>query len=228
MSAVRSSLRALARFVRRRGSGCRGEATPQHLGSVGREKLIQRILSTIHNNSILLCGDPGSGKTSILLHLNERLAADEDPATEFFPVYINLRDVPERLLFVTVARAVREQLAAMRLLDRTDESAGSGAAYSHRDLANDFRRVIHNLRGRSSKQTRLVLLVDNVDELNTYAPRTTQRVRSLFMASIAESLVMVASAVEIDKQWEQEGSPWYNFFEEIKLPPVNRGPRRPG
>jgi hypothetical protein len=44
------------------------------------------------------------------------------------------------------------------------------------------------------------------------------------MASLAESLVMVASAIQIDRHWEQEGSPWYNFFEEIELVParVNR------
>jgi hypothetical protein len=40
------------------------------------------------------------------------------------------------------------------------------------------------------------------------------------MASLAENLVMVASAIEIDKHWEQEGSPWYNFFEEIELLPT--------
>jgi len=72
------------------------------------------------------------------------------------------------------------------------------------------------------------LLVDGIDELNHYDPRTTQRVRSLFMASLAENLVMVASAVEIDKHWEQEGSPWYNFFEEIEISPSRREPRRPG
>jgi hypothetical protein len=48
------------------------------------------------------------------------------------------------------------------------------------------------------------------------------------MASLAENLVMVASAVEIDKHWEQEGSPWYNFLEEIEISPSRREPRRPG
>ena len=42
------------------------------------------------------------------------------------------------------------------------------------------------------------------------------------MASFDGSLVMVATAVAIDKRWEQEGSPWYNFFEEIDLPPPGR------
>jgi hypothetical protein len=80
-------------------------------------------------------------------------------------------------------------------------------------------------RKRGTGQARLVLLVDGIDELNHYAPRTTQRVRSLFMAGLDGHLVMVATAVAIDKRWEQEGSPWYNFFEEIELPAVDHEQR---
>jgi len=189
-----------------------------------REQLIRRILSSIHNNSILLNGRPGSGKTSILLYLKGCLADAEDPAMTFFPVYLDLRGVPEDLLFATVADAVLGQLA----FAPPSKVARFGSDYDHRDLSRDFRGVIRTLGDRSLKQARLVLLVDGIDELNHYEPRTTQRVRSLFMASLAESLVMVASAVEIDKHWEQEGSPWYNFFEEIELSPTCGEPGRPG
>jgi hypothetical protein len=48
------------------------------------------------------------------------------------------------------------------------------------------------------------------------------------MASLDGNLVMVATAVEIDKQWEQEGSPWYNFFEEIEVPPRTGESTGPG
>jgi len=185
------------------------------------ERLIRRILSTIRNNSILLCGKSGTGKTSILLHLKERLVAIEDPSTIFFPVYIDLHGVSEDLLFATVADEVMSQLA----FAPPTKVSRFGVDYGHRDLASDFRGVIRALSGSSPKQARLVLLVDGIDELNHYHPQTTQRVRSLFMASLAENLVMVGSAVEIDKHWEQEGSPWYNFFEEIELLPIRRGLR---
>jgi hypothetical protein len=39
------------------------------------------------------------------------------------------------------------------------------------------------------------------------------------MKNFAENLVAVVSGVEIKKQWEREGSPWYNFFEEIEVKP---------
>jgi energy-coupling factor transporter ATP-binding protein EcfA2 len=194
------------------------------LGKGEREERIRRILSSIHNNSILLTGEPGSGKTSILLYLKGFLADAEDPAMTFYPVYIDLRGVPEDLLFATVADAVLGELA----FAPPSKVARFGSDYGHRDLANDFRAVIRTLGERSPKQARLVLLVDGIDELNHYRPRTTQRVRSLFMASLAESLVMVASAVEIDRHWEQEGSPWYNFFEEIELSPPCGEQGRPG
>jgi len=225
----RPSARALTRFLRRLYTRVRGDDSPRISAAddlvVGeREQLIRRILSTIHNNSILLCGRAGSGKTSILLYLKGCLMADEDPAMDFYPVYIDLHGVPECLLFATVADAVLGQLA----FAPPSKVSRFGSDYGHRDLANDFRGVILTLAERSLKRARLVLLVDGIDELNHYDPRTTQRVRSLFMASLAENLVMVATAVEIDKHWEQEGSPWYNFFEEIEISPSPRKPRRPG
>ena len=185
--------------------------------------MIRRILSSIPNNSILLSGRAGTGKTSILLYLKGRLMADEDLALDFYPVYIDLHGVAEDVLFATVADAVLGQLefAPPSKVERF------GSDYGHRDLSRDFRSVIRVLQKRSPRPAKLVLLVDGIDELNNYEPRTTQRVRSLFMASLAESLVMVASAVEIDKHWDQEGSPWYNFFEEIEISPptVNRDVR---
>jgi hypothetical protein len=226
MTSFRHSARAFARLLARFGTRDRSRdavrhSDPDRLEGEEREQLIRRILSTIHNNSILLCGGSGTGKTSILLQLNERLAVAEDPATAFFPVYVDLHGVPEELLFATVADEVLNQLA----FAAPTKVLRFGADYDHRDLASDFRGVIQTLSECSPKQARLVLLVEGIDELNHYDPRTTQRVRSLFMASLAENLVMVASAVEIDKHWEQEGSPWYNFFEEIELHPTDCSPR---
>ena len=82
--------------------------------------------------------------------------------------------------------------------------------------------IIKALEEKSPKQIKLVLLIDEVDELNAYDPRINQRLRSLFMKSFAENLVAVVSGVEIRKQWDKEGSPWYNFFEEVEVTPIGR------
>jgi len=221
MNIVRTSAFAIARFVRRFGGHGREEMTPSGPARVDHwsERLTQRILSTIHNNSILLCGPPGSGKTAILLDLKDRLSAGRGTST-FFPVYVNLRSIPENVLFSTVSGAVFDQLRPEHLAG----PEGTHTGYGHRDLAHDLRRIIRALKKREGGRPRLVLLVDGIDELNHYTPRTTQRVRSLFMMSLDGALVMVATAVEIDKHWVEEGSPWYNFFEEIRIAPVGVDP----
>jgi hypothetical protein len=221
VTSARAPGRALVRLIRRLVLGNRGAeppclTTPVDSKGEDHDRLIRRILSTIHNNSILLCGPEGTGKTSILFRLKDRLSAAQDPTTAFFPVYIDLHEVPENVLFASIADAVLGQLA----FAPPTRVARFASHYDHRDLASDLREVIQTLIESGRLQARLVLLVDGIDELNHFHPRTTQRLRSLFMASLAENLVMVASAVEIDKHWEQEGSPWYNFFEEIELLPT--------
>jgi len=69
---------------------------------------------------------------------------------------------------------------------------------------------------------KLVLLMDEVDELNKYSEQVNQKLRSVFMKTFAENLVAVMSGSYIRKDWESEGSPWYNFFEEIEVPPFER------
>jgi len=222
MNVFHNTVRSIARHFRRfwRGVSARDlSGCPGGDGTIlsGRERLIQRILCTIHNNSILLLGDQGIGKTSVLLEIRDRLRDAENSTYAFFPVYIDLHHVPESLLFAAVSDAILRQISQTSPPRQVNGTASQRAGYDHRDLANQVRQVIRTLSESNSRSIRLILLVDGIDEVNTYAPRTAQRVRSLFMAGFSENLVMVASAVEIDKQWEQEGSPWYNFFEEIEL-----------
>jgi tetratricopeptide (TPR) repeat protein len=188
----------------------------------GRELLIDRILQTIHNNSLLLYGERRIGKTSVQHHLKRRLENLDDPEYDFYPVYIDLQGIPEEKFFSTLAEDIFAELAP--LLNNLQMSAPprEGAAYSYRELIRDIQRVLKVLKQRSSKKVRLVLLMDEVDELNEYDPRINQRLRSLFMKSFAENLVTVVSGVEIKKHWEGEGSPWYNFFEEVEVKPFAR------
>jgi tetratricopeptide (TPR) repeat protein len=72
----------------------------------GREQLIERILQTIHNNSLLLYGERRIGKTSIQHQLKRRLQQLDDPNYTFYPVYIDLQGTPETQFFATVAEDV--------------------------------------------------------------------------------------------------------------------------
>jgi tetratricopeptide (TPR) repeat protein len=188
----------------------------------GRDELIERILQTIHNNSLLLYGERRIGKTSLQHHLRRRLLQLDDPQYEFFPVYVDLQGTPESQFFATLAEDVFHELAPLLDGMRPGEGLDPNADYGYRELVADLRKVIKTLEDRTSKQVKLVLLIDEVDELNAYDPRINQRLRSLFMKSFAENLVAVVSGVEIRKQWDKEGSPWYNFFEEVEVTPIGR------
>ncbi len=187
----------------------------------GRDLLLDRILQTIHNNSLLLYGERRIGKTSIQHHLKKRLLELQDPAYDFFPVYVDLQGTPEERFFATIAEDVFQQLADQVEMPAQPSFEDEKSEYSYRDLVRDLRSVIRQLEAASSKKIKLVLLIDEVDELNDYDPRINQRLRSLFMKSFAESLVAVVSGVEIKKHWERVGSPWYNFFEEVEVLPLN-------
>jgi hypothetical protein len=183
--------------------------------AISRERLAQRILSTIHNNSILLCGGPGTGKASFLLELKDRLLRIEDPSYRFYPVYVDLRGVPEHRFFGTMAARVREQLGSLSESRPGDRAPDLIADYSHRELARELRLAVQTLGERIPLKVKIVLLVNSIETLERYHPRTSQRLRGLFMTNLADHLVMVASAVAISRRWDKEGSPWYNFFEEL-------------
>ena len=190
----------------------------------GRQELVDRILQTIHNNSLLIYGERRIGKTSIQHRLKKRLTELDDPIYEFHPVYVDLQGTPEYQFFRTIAEDIFEQLEpALRGLRPRHDTSGD---YTYRDFITDVRAVVNVLQRHSVKNVRLVLLIDEVDELNDYDPRINQKLRSLFMRNFAENLVAVVSGVEIKKQWEREGSPWYNFFEEIEVKPLEPGDAR--
>ena len=184
----------------------------------GRHALVDRILQTIHNNSLLIYGERRIGKTSIQHQLKKRLRELDDPIYEFHPVFVDLQGTPETRFFQTLADDIFQELAPV--LNGLTPGKDISGDYSYRDFIRDVHAVLKTLKNRTSKKVKLVLLIDEVDELNDYDPRINQKLRSLFMKSFAENLAAVVSGVEIKKHWEREGSPWYNFFEEIQVEPL--------
>ncbi|MCG3118960.1 MAG: hypothetical protein ALAOOOJD_01256 [bacterium] len=188
----------------------------------GRQQLLERIMRTLPNNSLMVYGPRRIGKTSVQYQLQRLLKEREDPDYHFVPVFIDLQGVPEEIFFAHLIEEVREQLG--------EEIAAAVTApadrqkYSHREFANDLRRVITILQSRSAvhKKVRLVFLIDEVDELNRYSERTNQWLRAIFMKSFSENLVAVLTGSNIRKEWESESSPWYNFFEQVPMPGLSR------
>jgi len=184
---------------------------------MGREDLLSLILQTIPNNSILLYGERRIGKTSLQHQLKKRLGQLRDPVYDFYPVYIDLQGTSEDRFFATLAEEIFGQLSGA-----LEGARPEAEPYAYPALVRDLQKALAILRGKTSKKVKLVLLIDEVDELNVYDPKVNQKLRSLFMKSFAEDLVAVVSGVAIKKQWTSEGSPWYNFFEEIQVKPFSR------
>lgn len=214
----------LVRRVRRRRRLLRRRFNPYVAGPpvrdpdffVGRDALLGRVLATMPNNSLLLLGERRIGKTSMLHQLRLRLPEFDHPRFCFLPVSIDLQGVPEEAFFATVAEAVGEAVGDERM-----SAAGVEGDYDSRDLTRDLRRVLPLLTCPDERRAKLVLLLDEIDELNGYSHHTNQRLRSLFMRGFADQLVAVAAGVGIAREWDHEGSPWYNFFEELEVGPID-------
>jgi hypothetical protein len=188
----------------------------------GRRKLLTRILNVLHHNSLMITGERRIGKTTFLYHLKKALEVDEGTEYQFFPVFTDLQGVPEQAFFHAVMSDVVDTLAlspvtAGALRFRIDDEG-----YEGRDFSHDLQRIIEELKGRTFKRVKLALLIDEVDVLNDYSERINQRLRSIFMKTFSEHLVAIMSGVGIKRVWTSEGSPWYNFFDEIELTAFTR------
>ena len=189
----------------------------------GRTKLTQRMLSTLHRNSLMITGERRIGKTTFLHHLKRVLAEDEAGEWKFFPVFVDLQGVPEQGFFHAMMAEVVDGLGDLRADPGSRCASAPGQeGYEARDFSHDLPLVLAELRTRTEKKVKLALLIDEVDVLNEYSESVNQRLRGIFMKSFSESLVAVMSGVAIRRRWKSEVSPWYNFFDEIEIPPFTR------
>jgi len=188
----------------------------------GRGKLTQRMLSTLSRNSLMITGERRIGKTTFLHHLKRVLAEDQAGEWRFFPVFVDLQGVPEQAFFHALMAEIVDGLS---LTGRTREALRfrpDAERYEARDFSHDLPLVLEELRTRTERKVKLALLIDEVDVLNEYSESVNQRLRGIFMKSFSENLVAVMSGVAIRRRWKSEVSPWYNFFDEIELPPFTR------
>jgi tetratricopeptide (TPR) repeat protein len=188
----------------------------------GREKLLARLLNVLHHNSLMITGERRIGKTTFLYHLKKVLEADEGTEYRFFPAITDLQGVPEESFFHAVMGDVVDELRLTPQTQATLRFQPDAAGYDGRDFSHDLQRVIDELKTRTPKRVRLALLIDEVDVLNEYSERINQRLRSIFMKTFSEHLVAIMSGVGIKRIWKSEGSPWYNFFDEIELSAFSR------
>jgi len=180
----------------------------------GRKPLLRQILNTLHNNSIMIFGERRIGKTSFLHQLNAVLPEIDDPHYEFIPAFIDLQGVTEDHFFSTIDQEICHSLEAKKI-----PTTPTPANLDARVFTQRLRENIRQLKNHCEKDPKLVLLLDEVDVMNEFSEKTNQQLRSVFMKSFAKHLVAVMAGIHINTSWKSQGSPWYNFFEQIELKP---------
>jgi hypothetical protein len=129
----------------------------------GRERLARQTIEQLGSRSVRLTGERRIGKTSFLYCLHRFLSEQDAGERRFFPVFVDLEAATAASLFHVLMDEIVEALsispptlAQMRFTRRPNR-------YQGHDFRQDIPRVVLELRGRTHRQVRLVLLVDEVD-----------------------------------------------------------------
>ena len=185
----------------------------------GRRELLNRILSILHNNSVMIHGERRIGKTSMLFQLADHLREVDDPDYHFIPIMIDLEGTPEREFFHRIMEATIDSVTPSVLVGLSLAYQPIQAEYTARDLRRDLRLIINRLQETETRTVRLILLIDEVDAMNEYDQLTQQQLRRIFMEHFAQNLGAVVAGVHVSKEWDRMESPWFNLFNEVELTP---------
>jgi tetratricopeptide (TPR) repeat protein len=188
----------------------------------GRQEILTRVLSLLHHNSFMITGERRIGKTSFLLRLKRALETEDGPAFKFFPVLVDLQGVAEESFFHAIMNDAMDALALPTATLAMLRYSPTRPQYDGRDFSHDLQLVLAELATRTTRSVRLVLMLDEIDVLNEYSERTNQLLRSIFMKTFSEHLVAVMCGVGVKRTWSSDASPWYNFFEQLRLTPFSR------
>ncbi|MDE0071341.1 MAG: hypothetical protein OXO48_16625 [Caldilineaceae bacterium] len=201
----------------------------------GRRELLQKIVDTLHNNSIMIHGERRIGKTTLLYQLNNHLWGLEDEEYWFVPLYVDLEGTEEDAFFHFLMEEILHTASNLSGLTPDTQAALHGlryyrpeyAHYTDREFIRDLRDVIKALGAygeetHPGKHLRLILLMDEMDVFNAYDRLIQQRLRRIFMRDFAATMGAVIAGIRISKDWGRIESPWFNLFNEIELKPFTR------
>ncbi len=201
----------------------------------GRRELLQKIVDTLHNNSIMIHGERRIGKTTLLYQLNNHLWGLEDEEYWFVPLYVDLEGTEEDAFFHFLMEEILHTASTLSGLTPDTQAALHGlryyrpeyAQYTDREFIRDLRDVIKALttygeETHPGKHLRLILLLDEMDVFNAYDRLIQQRLRRIFMRDFAATMGAVIAGIRISKDWSRIESPWFNLFNEIELKPFTR------
>ena len=232
---IQTRRRALDAVVRSFNPFISGEPVRREDMFFGRRNMLQKIVDTLHNNSIMIHGERRIGKTTLLYQLNNHLWGLEDDEYWFVPLYVDLEGTEEETFFHFLMEEILHTASTLSGLTPETKAAlqdllyyrPGHEQYTDREFIRDLRDVVKALQhyGEEShpgKHLRLILLMDEMDVFNAYDHLMQQRLRRMFMRDFAATLGAVIAGIRISKEWGRIESPWYNLFNEIELEPFTR------
>lgn len=224
---TRQRKRRRAALRRRYNPYVSGEPVATREMFFGRRDILARIVDTLHENSIMIHGERRIGKTSLLLHLADHLRTIHDSQFLFVPVYVDLEGTMDDELFsVMMEQLIGSLPCDPSTIPQLRYNQVAWTTYDHREFGRDLDAILERLAQTTKKTVRVVLILDEVDVMNTYQPVTQQQLRRIFMRTYAHSLGAVVAGVNISKTWDRVESPWYNLFNEVELGPLSAAAAR--
>lgn len=138
----------------------------------GREQLARDVARRIGSRSVKLTGERRIGKTSFLHYLRVILAegSPEEPAC--FPVFVDLEAVTSAEPSLALMDEVMEATALSAQTRRELRVVAAGERYDGSDFSHDLALVVEELRERTRRRARLVLLIDEIDVIRDGTERT--------------------------------------------------------
>ncbi len=182
----------------------------------GREEIRNTVLTTVHTQHIALYGAPQQGKSSLMLHLAYQLGRQIWADYHIVPVLLDMKAGEERSFFATLMkqcleklkhkhRSVPEQLHLHEL--------SSPQQYAIQQFAEDMQQVREVLDTRPGRPLRLVLLIDDGDFLNSYAPTTLADFAAFFTDYGGEYARCILCRTQPDQRgWQEPSPPWQAMF----------------
>lgn len=187
----------------------------------GRDEIVKKILSILHNNSVMITGERRIGKTSLLLQLKKQLQTTSDPDYFFIPIFIDLQGVEQWEFFRALTHDILDQ-AGDSISTLPLKIQGQNVDYGYREFNADFRLMLRQLSAQHPQIVKLVLLIDEADAMNQYDQITHAQLRRIFMQDFSLNFGAIIAGTNYIQNWNRPESPWWNLFTMIELTAFNQ------
>ncbi len=169
----------------------------------GRTEALARVIGAgvMGGDDVLIDGDRGIGKTSLLREVERRLRERRisDPTYWYWPVALSLQGVPADLFYATVMDRILRDVEAQEARDDLRYTRSRTGDYG----VEDFREDVAALLDRPTadrRQTRIVLCLDNIqtwfDGTSGYGAPFIRKFRSV-LSAVGNQLKLVAAGTGI-------------------------------